>query len=89
MDASQLGTLTLITLGVMVFCAARAQLNPFALCEACKGRSPGDKSGKYSRNCRTCGGSPRRLRLGAWIQIKLGIPVPRSRPSKKRHRMSL
>jgi len=89
MDASQLGTLTLLALGTLLYFAARAQWNPFALCGACKGRAPSDKSGKYSRNCRTCGGSPRRLRLGAWAQVKMGIPVPRARPSKKRHRMSL
>lgn len=75
-------------IAILLFFAVRAQLNPFALCEACKGRSPSDSSGKYTRNCRRCGGSPRRLRFGAWVQIKMGIPVPRSKPSKKRHRMS-
>lgn len=84
-------TLGLLGLGaaIVLFYAVRAQLNPFALCQTCKGRPPSDASGKFTRNCPTCGGSPRRLRFGAWVQIKIGIPVPRSKPSKKRHRMSL
>jgi hypothetical protein len=67
--------------------AIKAQLDPIALCEDCNGRPPGDGKGHF-HDCPTCGGSPRRLRFGAWVQIKMGIPVPRTKKSTKRHRMS-
>lgn len=83
----------LVGLGIVVllFYAVRAQLTPWARCQGeCggKGTVP-DKSGKHWRDCRTCGGSPKRLRFGAWVQLKMGIPVPRTKKSTKRHRMSL
>lgn len=91
MTASQVGMLTLVGLAALAYYAIRAQLHPHTRCDGeCGGRGMvSDDSGKHWRDCRTCGGSPKRLRFGAWIQIKMGIPVPRSKPSKKRHRMSL
>ena len=72
----------------LVYFALDAQLNPITLCEDCNGKPPGDGKGNF-HYCGTCGGSPQRLRAGAWIQLKMGIPVPRSRRSTKRRRMSL
>lgn len=88
MDASRIGMLALVALAALAYFAIVAQINPWTTCETCHGKPPGDGNGN-THDCHTCGGKPRRLRFGAWIQLKLGIPVPRSRPSKKSHRMSL
>jgi hypothetical protein len=79
---------TLAVIATVLYFAFDAQINPIRLCEDCNGKPPGDGRGNF-HDCPTCGGKPRRLRFGAWLQLKLGIPVPRSRPSSKRHRMSL
>jgi tRNA(Ile2) C34 agmatinyltransferase TiaS len=57
-------------------------------CGACEGKPPGDGEGNYHR-CWRCGGASERLRLGAWVTLKVGIPVPRARKPAKRNRMGL
>lgn len=73
---------------ILLFFAMRAQLHPFTRCGKCGGRPPSDGKGNY-RRCSRCGGSPERLRFGAWVQLKMGIPVPRAKSTGKRHKMSL
>jgi hypothetical protein len=66
----------------------KIQANPMTRCGACEGRPPGDREGNYHR-CWRCGGASERLRLGAWVMLKVGIPVPRARKPAKRNRMGL
>lgn len=81
------GTVILVAILSVLWFALAAQIDPFAKCGKCEGRPPG--SGKNYHRCRRCGGVPERLRFGAWVQLKLGIPVPRAKKASKRHRMSL
>ncbi len=88
MTGGQVGTLALVALAALAYFAVAAQLNPFTRCEACEGRAPGDGSGNYHR-CGKCGGASEVLRFGAWLQIKMGISVPRAKGVEKKHRKSL
>lgn len=80
--------LTVVVLLAVVWFAVRAQLNPFTRCNVCEGKAPGDGEGNY-RRCRRCGGAAERLRFGAWVQRRVGIPVPRARESEKKNRWGL
>jgi hypothetical protein len=83
------GTLiTLVVLGWLLWRFVKIQANPMTRCGACEGRPPGDREGNYHR-CWRCGGASERLRLGAWVMLKVGIPVPRARKPAKRNRMGL
>lgn len=88
MDISQATLITLVAVGALLYCAVRAQLNPFTRCNTCGGTPPGDGEGNYHR-CRTCGGAAERLRFGAWVQRQLGIPVPRAKPGARSNRWGL
>ena len=88
MDVSQVGLLALVGLTALLYFALRAQLNPFTRCNSCDGKAPGDGNGNYHR-CRRCGGASERLRFGAWLQLKLGMPVPRAKPGAKTNRWGL
>jgi tRNA(Ile2) C34 agmatinyltransferase TiaS len=80
--------ITLAVLGWLLWQFVKIQLNPFTRCRACGGSPPGDGRGNYHR-CWSCGGASERLKVAAWVMLKVGIPVPRAKKSAKRNRMGL
>lgn len=82
-----MGSLFLVLAVVLLFFALRAQFDPFTNCsgKAHSGKIQGSRKKKYSHRCGRCGGSAEVLRWGAWLQMKLGMPVPRAHSASKKH----
>ena len=76
------GSLILVLLIAAGVWFVQLQLNPLTLCGKCEGKPPGDGRGN-THLCSRCGGSPRIMKTAVWMLMKMGVPFPRIRSSKK------
>lgn len=77
-----IGGLLLLTALGLGWWFIRLQLNPIGVCGKCNGKPPGDGRGN-THPCSRCGGNSRPLKAGAWVLMRMGVPVPRARSSRK------